>query len=164
MKQLFILFTVILTFASCKNDKNIYGVDCSDNKTIAPQSEIDFITNYINDRIANGDTTLNVTLHPNGFYYQIKEVGDNNRAETCSYINVDYKGRFFNGNVFDQGNDISLYLYSTIAGWQQALKLVGKGGKIDIFLPPTLAYGASGSGSIAGNTYLFFEITLNGFN
>jgi FKBP-type peptidyl-prolyl cis-trans isomerase FkpA len=163
MKQLLILFAVILTSISCKNDKNVYGVDCSDNKTIAPQSEIDFITNYINTRNENGDS-IQAILHPSGFYYVIKEAGDATRPETCSYLNVDYKGRLFNGNVFDQGTDIALYLYSKIAGWQQAVKLVGKGGKIDIFLPPTLAYGENGSGSIAGNSYLFFEITLNGFN
>jgi hypothetical protein len=117
MKQLLFLLAVILTSVSCKNDKNIYGVDCSDNKIIAPQSEIDSITRFIDDKIANGDTTLNVILHPNGFYYQVIKGGDDKRAETCSYINVDYKGRFFNGNVFDQGTDVGLYLYNTIAGW-----------------------------------------------
>ena len=164
MKQLLFLLAVVLTSVSCKNDKNIYGVDCSDNKTIAPQSEIDSITRFINDKIANGDTTLNAILHPNGFYYQVIKEGDDKRAETCSYINVNYKGRFFNGNVFDQGTDVSLYLYNTIAGWQQAIKLVGKGSKINIYLPPTLAYGEKTSGRIPGNSYLFFEITLNGFN
>lgn len=164
MKQLLLIITVILISVSCKNDKNIYGVDCTDNNSKALVSESDSIGKYIDDKVANGDTALIATLHPNGFYYQIIEPGDNSRAETCSYINVDYKGRLFNGNVFDQRTDTGLYLYNTIAGWQQAIKLVGKGGKINIYLPPTLAYGEKPSGTIPANSYLFFEITVNGFN
>lgn len=163
MKQLLFLLAVLLTSVSCKSDKNIYGVDCTDNNKAAPQLEIDYIADYINNRNLGGDS-INAILHPNGFYYVIKEAGDDTRSETCSYINVDYKGRYFNGNVFDKGTDIGLYLYNTIAGWQQAIKLIGKGGKIDIFLPPSLAYGENDSGAIPGNSYLFFEVTLNGFN
>ena len=121
MKQLLFLFAVIFTSISCKNDKNLYGVDCTDNTAKAPQSEIDSIQRFYDAKLASGDTNINLTLHPNGFYYQIFDEGDDTRAETCSYINVDYKGRYFNGNVFDQGTGTGLYIYNTIAGWQQGM-------------------------------------------
>lgn len=164
MKQLFILLAVILLAGTSCKKENIYGVDCSANTTKAIQAETDSITRYIDIRNSNGEN-ITVTLHPNGFYYHIVEAGTGSeRPETCSTINVDYKGRRFNGTVFDSAEGSSLYLYQTISGWQQALTLLGTGGKIEIYLPPSLGYGANGSGSIKPDTYLFFEITLNMFN
>lgn len=169
MKQFFILLAVILLAGTSCKKENIYGVDCSENKTKAIQTETDSIARYIEWRNSNG-ANINAILHPNGFYYQVITPGEGSgNPETCSTINVDYKGRRFGGaeiegTVFDSAEGASMYLYQTISGWQQALPLLVPGGKIEIFLPPSLGYGANGSGSIKGNTYLFFEITLNSFS
>ncbi|MCO5230487.1 MAG: FKBP-type peptidyl-prolyl cis-trans isomerase [Chitinophagales bacterium] len=166
MKPLIYLFTFGLLLSSCKKNTNLYGIDCTDNNSKATQEETDYIKNYIEQRIANNDSdTLlkHAVQHPNGFYYIIETPGDNERAETCSSVNVDYKGRLFNGNVFDSREGSTLMLYQTIAGWQQGVKLVGRDGKIRLFLPPSLAYGDKVTNSIPANSYLFFEITVNGF-
>jgi|SRR5690554_1738033 len=175
MKHILILTSLLAIFASCKKDSNIYGVDCSANNAKAIQEEIDSIGRYLDLREAKGDT-IDAILHPNGFYYVIKDVGEGDRRpETCSAINVDYIGRRYGdpyfsnipsieGTVFDEGNGVNLSLYNTIAGWQQAIPLLGLNGKIELYLPPSLAYGEKGSMSIAPNTYLLFEITLNSFN
>lgn len=169
MKQFLVLVVLVLALSSCKKDTNMYGVDCSENKTKASQTEIDSIGRYLAWRNENG-ANINATLHPNGFYYVIIEQGTGTaRAETCSAVNVDYQGRRYGaanieGTVFDERTGTTLNLYQVIAGWQQALPLLATGGKIHLYLPPSLGYGASGSGTIKSNTYLFFEITLNYFN
>jgi FKBP-type peptidyl-prolyl cis-trans isomerase len=38
------------------------------------------------------------------------------------------------------------------------------GGQRQLIIPPNLAYGSSGSGSIPGNAILVFNITLNSIN
>lgn len=169
MKHILLLTLLLALFASCKKDGNMYGVDCSENKTKAIQEEVDSIGRYLEWRNVNG-ANIEATLHPNGFYYIITDIGEGDRRpETCSAINVDYKGRRFGGstlegNVFDEREGASFSLYTTIAGWQQAIPLIGQGGRIEVYIPPSLAYGEKSSGSLGPNSYLFFEITLNTFN
>lgn len=150
----------------------MYGIDCTPNTSKAVQSEIDSIGRYLDKRIAdptNTDTTLTrVIQHSSGFFYYIVEAGASAKPETCSTINIDYKGRRFGGpsvegTIFDTGTGSSLAVYNLIAGWQQGLPLIGAGGKIHLYIPPSLAYGAAGNGTVKGNTFLFFEITLNSF-
>lgn len=164
-KILFLTVIAIIGLFSCKKT-NYYGIDCTDNNTKAPQGEIDSIGRYLEWRNQNG-ANIQATLHPNGFYYQIiKEGTDGQKPETCSTVNVDYKGRRFGGpaiegTVFDQGEGVSLTLYQTIIGWQQALRMVQPGTEIQIYLPPSLAYGALGNSSIKPNTFIMFDITVN---
>lgn len=48
-----------------------------------------------------------------------------------------------------------------IPGWTEGLQLVGKGGKIMLWIPASLAYGPTGSGSAIGpNEALEFEVEL----
>ena len=169
MKQFILFLTVATVVSSCRKTTNIYGVDCSANMTKAIQSETDSIARYLEIRNANG-ANIQAVLHPNGFYYVIENEGEGvDRPQTCSAVSVDYKGRRFGGpsiegTVFDQAQDATFSLYQTISGWQQGLPLIGKGGKISLYIPPSLAYGATGTSTIKPNTYLQFEITLNSFN
>jgi FKBP-type peptidyl-prolyl cis-trans isomerase FkpA len=81
----------------------------------------------------------------------------------CSYVTVNYKGTLTNGTVFDStktNNPASFTLISLIEGWKQGIPLIKKGGKIRLFLPPTLGYGASAVGGIPGNSILIFDIEL----
>lgn len=175
MKRILILISLIATLAACKKNTNLYGVDCSENKKVALQEETDSIARYIDIKNANG-ADIQATLHPNGFYYQILDEGKGtDRPMTCSAINVDYQGRLFGdplfentptieGNVFDESEGATFNLYSTVAGWQQAIPLLGEGGRMELYLPPSLAYGSQATSGIAANSYLKFEITLNYFN
>ncbi len=48
-----------------------------------------------------------------------------------------------------------------IKGWTEGMKLVGKGGKITIWIPSELAYGARGQGQmIPPHEALKFEVEL----
>ena len=80
-------------------------------------------------------------------------------------VKVHYHGTLVDGTVFDssvqRGEPISFPLSGVIAGWQEGVQLMPAGSKFKLFIPPYLAYGASGAGpSIRGQTTLVFEVEL----
>ena len=67
-----------------------------------------------------------------------------------------------NGTIFDSntGAPIQFILGQVIPGWQLGLPLIQKGGVIRLIIPSSLAYGCTGSGSIPGDSVLYFEVEL----
>jgi FKBP-type peptidyl-prolyl cis-trans isomerase FkpA len=47
-----------------------------------------------------------------------------------------------------------------IVGWQKGLPLISSGGKITLYIPPSLGYGSAAAGSIPANSILIFDIEL----
>lgn len=135
---------------SCKKEAKL---SCEDVKITAPASEVTTLKNYI--------TTNNITAteDPRGFFYRI-EVAGGAKPSSCADVTVDYIGKLTNGTTFDSGNDISFNLRGLITGWQEGIPLVGEGGRIILYLPPSLAYGSASVGSIPPNSNLIFTITL----
>lgn len=99
-----------------------------------------------------------------GLQYKIIEPGSNVKPGPQDTVSVRYKGTLLDGNVFDEvpaGEDpISLTLDRVIPGWTEGLQLVGEGGKIQLFIPSELGYGTRGSGAIAPNSTLVFDVEL----
>jgi FKBP-type peptidyl-prolyl cis-trans isomerase FkpA len=96
-----------------------------------------------------------------GFFYIIGRKGDTAlRPSVCSNIKVTYTLRSISGQQLEAANNVNLYLSTLITGWQEGVPLIGKGGAITLYLPPSLAYGANGSGSIPPNSNLIFQIDL----
>lgn len=99
-------------------------------------------------------------------YYQIQAQGSGGSPNNCSSININYTGQLANGNVFDRGSNVAFTLGRLIEGWKKGLPLIQKGGKIKLYIPPTLGYGSSdikdsnGSVVIPANSMLIFEISL----
>jgi FKBP-type peptidyl-prolyl cis-trans isomerase FkpA len=80
-------------------------------------------------------------------------------------INVNYTGRLTNGTVFDQGTFPQPYkLYDLIRGWTSTLPLIKQGGRMRLFIPPSLGYGARAIGSIPANSILVFDVELTFVN
>lgn len=148
MKKITILFSVLI-FASCSKNEN-----CEEVKTVAPVSEVSNLRDYLN---TNGITT---TEDSRGFFYIINSPGTGEKPTICSSVTVNYVGKLLDGTTFDSGNNSSFSLSGLITGWQEGIPLISPGGKITLYLPPTLAYGSSGVGSIPANSNLIFEIDL----
>lgn len=75
---------------------------------------------------------------------------------------VSYKGTLKDGQVFDQNDSIELPLgRGMIQGWEEGLKFIGEGGKINLYIPSTLGYGAQARGKIKANDALVFEVELH---
>ena len=101
-----------------------------------------------------------------GLQYIIEETGSGGSPSSSSQVQVNYKGYFLDGEVFDQSNGtpINIGLGNVIQGWQEGIPLLQKGGKGVLLIPSHLAYGISGSGSIPGNTPILFDVELIDFN
>ncbi|MCB0506814.1 MAG: FKBP-type peptidyl-prolyl cis-trans isomerase [Chitinophagales bacterium] len=108
------------------------------------------------------DSSLTVDSSTSGLYYSIADTGTGLSPNSSSYVTVHYKGYFTNGTIFDQssGTPIKGFLTSFIAGWQEGLPKIKKGGKIKLLIPSALAYGENGNSAIPGNTVLIFDVEL----
>lgn len=99
-----------------------------------------------------------------GLQYKVIRQGTGETANAKSTVRVHYRGTFLNGEVFDssydRGESIEFPLDGVIAGWTEGLQLMNPGSKYIFFIPPSLGYGESGVGPIAGGTTLIFEVEL----
>ena len=76
---------------------------------------------------------------------------------------TDSKGRRVQSST-DSGNPFAFRLgtNAVIPGFEQGVIGMRVGGKRRLIVPPGLAYGSAGAGSIPGNSWLVFEIDLLG--
>lgn len=101
-----------------------------------------------------------------GLMYEIIEQGnDVKAAELNDKVRVMYRGLLKDGTEFDssyvEGRDTTEFaIGQVISGWTEGLKLIGEGGKIKLWIPAELGYGARGNRNIGPNEPLFFEVEL----
>lgn len=122
-----------------------------------------------------------------GLLYKVIEAGDMTvkAADKRDVVKVHYTGRTRTGRVFDathfadrpedqqemlkqqfpdtynEDKPAEFPLNGVIPGWTEGLQLVGKGGKIMLWIPASLAYGPTGRGAAIGpNEALEFEVEL----
>jgi peptidylprolyl isomerase len=83
---------------------------------------------------------------------------------TVQYVGVLYK----NGKQFDaswndgSGQPVSFPLSGVIKGWQQGIPGMRVGGRRELIIPPSLAYGSQAQAKIPANSTLEFVIDLHG--
>jgi FKBP-type peptidyl-prolyl cis-trans isomerase FkpA len=154
MLRKFIAFSLLLAIAiSCTKE------DVIDYGPIDQQ--------IIEDYLKANELTAQSTS--SGLYYIIEKPGSENHPNIKSKVSVNYKGYIPDGTVFDQsystGKPTDFALSGVIAGWQEGLQLIGAGGKIQLFIPSSLGYGANPpTGSvIPANSVLIFETELVDF-
>lgn len=105
------------------------------------------------------------TTTDSGLNYRILRAGDGAKPTAKQSVEVHYHGWLDNKNVFDssykRGESISFPLNRVIAGWTEGMQLVGKGGMIELEIPPKLGYGAQGAGAaVPPNATLHFLVEL----
>ena len=154
-------FLIGITLSSCfKNAGFNCNYDVCGN--VATNSEIQAWQNYISSN------SITAQQHCSGLFYRIENPGTGKSPGACSNISVRYKGYFTSGAVFDQSTtSISVELVQLIKGWRNVLPLLKAGGRIVLYVPPSLAYGSqevkdnNGNVVIPPNSYLIFEIDLD---
>lgn len=93
-------------------------------------------------------------------------VGTGATAVSGDTVTVHYIGTFTNGTKFDSSYDrnqpfsFQLGTGQVIAGFDQGVTGMKVGGKRRLTIPPSLAYGSTGQGSIPPNTTIVFEVDL----
>lgn len=149
-KYLFIFFLPLtgLLNACSKGDS------CPTVTTSVPAGEVSNLRAYIQSN------SISASEDSRGFFYTISDAGSNSKPSTCSSVTVNYIGKFTTGITFDQNNNVTFPLSQLILGWQEGIPLIGTGGKITLYLPPSLGYGSKTVGSIPANSNLVFTIDL----
>ena len=98
-----------------------------------------------------------------GLVYEVVAEGAEKPSANDTVV-VNYVGNLINGTKFDssydRGEPAEFLLSGVIRGWTEGLQLVGKGGKIKLWIPSDLGYGERGNSVIPANSTLIFEVEL----
>ncbi len=142
-----------------------------------------------NEWLASIEKKSGVQKTASGLLYKIEVEGDTSVKATSpeDVVRVKYTGKTREGKVFDSSlyedmsEDRRNYLLSTsengelpedgeivefplnrvIPGWTEGMQLVGKGGRISLWIPSELAYGQrAASADIQANSALYFDVEL----
>lgn len=129
---------------------------------VQPAKELEASQAYL----AEIEKKANVQKTASGLLYEIVSEGDMSVKveDDTDNVSVIYEGSLRDGTVFDssiqRGDTATFPLNRVIKGWTEGMKLVGKGGKIILYIPSELAYGAQGPTGIGANQALKFEVEL----
>jgi len=116
--------------------------------------------------LARNGKERGVITTASGLQYKIIAAGDKKAApvEATDTVTVEYRGKLLDGSEFDssysRGVPTTFPVDGVIKGWQEALVMMKPGAKWQLFIPPELAYGASGRPKIPPNSLLIFEVSL----
>jgi len=106
-----------------------------------------------------------------GLYYVIHKEGTGPLAAAGKTVAVNYTGVNMDGETFDSSVDSAfnhvapiefpLGQHNVIAGWDEGIALLNKGGKATLYIPSGLAYGPQARGpKIPANAILIFDVEL----
>jgi FKBP-type peptidyl-prolyl cis-trans isomerase FkpA len=158
MKNTAFIVLIVAVFCGCLKSSRETQTSCTYDSCAlkAPASEIQAVQAYLSSQ---GIT--NAIQHCSGLFYTIDSAGTGRQPAVCSYVNVDYVGKFTNGTTFDSSKTtLSFQLNTVIPGWRNGLPYLKEGGKMHLYVPPTLGYGSQGWGPIPGNSILVFKVNL----
>lgn len=153
MKRLFALLTFAFLLFGCGKEKCGYD-ECS---VTAPAAEIQSLQSYLS---SNG---IAATQHCSGIFYTVNNAGNGDELEGCENVSVNYEGKLTNGTVFDKtnpGQPASFNLGGLIPGFRNGVLQIKTGGRVTIYIPPSLGYGSQANGSIPANSNLIFTVDL----
>ena len=102
---------------------------------------------------------------PSGLQYEVLTEGAGRHPSLQSSVTTHYHGTLIDGTVFDssyqRGQPATFPVNGVIAGWTEALQLMGEGAKWRLYIPSNLAYGKRGAGrDIGPDSALIFDVEL----
>ena len=155
-----LIAALALTLGSCLKSND--GCDFSPCGIVATQAEVQ----EIHAHLASNNIT-NATQHCSGMFYVIENAGTGGTPTACSDVRVSYIGKLGDGSVFEpQSTPVNFSLNNLIDGWRIGLPLIKSGGRIILFIPPSLGFGnvdrvdENGNVVIPANSMVIFEINL----
>ena len=112
----------------------------------------------------------NAVQTPSGVKYIIQKKGTGNKPAAGKTVQVNYRGAFLSGQVFDSSDtrgrplEFVTGVGAVIKGWDEMILDMQVGEKRLAIIPPELAYGERGAGNgvIPPNSFLVFEMELVG--
>ncbi|HEX5024398.1 MAG TPA: FKBP-type peptidyl-prolyl cis-trans isomerase [Agriterribacter sp.] len=164
MRFLGVMISLVFMVGACSKKES--GCPYTEYNGKAPDSEVQTVEMYL--------ASKNITAQKDssGVYYVVENAGTGKTPDLCSVVSVLYTGSLTNDQVFDQSTTApaSFRLGELILGWQKGLPHIKSGGKIKLYIPPSLGYGnkdakdADGNVVIPANSVLVFSLELTGVN
>lgn len=153
--------TIAVIFSSCLSNK--------DEDIQTKQEEQSLLNEYIFGLESEGNDVDTTDL---GVYYVVINESDGIYPQTGDTLTLSYKGYLMDGYNFDNSeynfeNGEWTFVYGetqVIAGWDDGMKVINKGAKVQLMIPSDLAYGENGYGSIPPNNTLIFVIEMKDIN
>lgn len=152
------ILVIYLPINSClKDGYQTFSCNAAMPQFSVPAGELQAVEAFLNQQ-----GIKDAVKYQNAFYYKIEAPGTGNKPTLCSNVVIYYQGKLVDGTTFDQtgSSPATFALSNLITGWQLGLPLIKAGGKIKLYLPPSLGYGNSFSGLVPANSILIFEISL----
>ena len=110
--------------------------------------------------LANKATEEGVVKTESGLLYKVINKGNGEFPTADSEITMNYRGTLIDGTEFDKNEGSRGKVSGFIPGFTEALLLMDKGAKFEVYIPANLGYGALTQGEIPSNSTLIFEIEL----
>lgn len=106
-----------------------------------------------------------VKVTKSGIMYKVIKQGKGKKPTANDRVTVDYVGKLPSGKVFDssvaRGKPATFPVNGVIKGWTEILQKMRVGSKWEVVIPPEMAYGPRGAGSvIRPDETLIFTIDL----
>lgn len=151
MKKLSFVLLIGSLFVNCSKK-----CDYDACAVVAPSSEIAAVQSYLSSN------NITATQHCSGVFYVVDNPGSGKQPNGCSTVSVNYEGKLTNGSVFDQtnGNPAVFDMSGLIRGFTNGTLQIKKGGKVRVYVPPSLGYGSQARPGIPANSILIFTIDL----
>ncbi len=143
-----LILSVVLVFGSCRRDDPEYIAKRDREKILEYLEEND----------------LDYQEVESGVFVVIEEEGTGSHPSENSTVKLDYTGYLLNGNVFDSGEAVSLFLPGTVQGFSIGVRQFRRSGSGKILIPSALGYGSYAQGSIPRNSVLIFDVRIIDFN
>jgi len=125
----------------------VWSAACGNDSPTAPSGTVEITDLVIGAGVEAKSTSAAAVIYTLWLYDASKPDGKGTQIET---------------NVGGQPYTFRLGAKQVIAGWEQGIPGMKVGGKRRLVVPPSLAYGAAGSGAIPPNATLVFDIDLVG--
>lgn len=152
MKNWLFIFSLFLIVIGCSESGSL--VDEQEQLEIDRTLIMEFIADNNIDAIESSD----------GIFISVDSVGNNTMPSTTDSIEIDYRGYYLDGFIFDSsydnGTPLKIFMSDLIQGWQLGMPSFGEGGKGTLIIPSKYGYGSSPPGSIRRNAVLVFDVDL----
>lgn len=146
MRRRFLLLAILpLAFAACLGDSP------STPTPLVPIESTVFAP-------ALGVNLATSTKTASGLYFRDIRIGTGTTIAAGQALNVKYTGSLSSGQVFDAGTYAFTIPGNVIQGWNEGLLGMKVGGSRQLIIPASLAYGATGAGSIPPNAVIVFTV------
>lgn len=138
------LAAAAVVLPGCLNSGDLTGT----SGCLAPKVNIPALT---------GDTVRTAS----GLKYLVAKTGAGATAASSSSVTVTYAAYLTDGTLFSQSSLAVFQLPDVIPGFREGVTGMKVGETRRLIVPPSLGYGANGSGScIPGNATLIFDVNL----